>query len=83
MHEKELNRARECYARQAWDKAYRLLQLADRSRPLDAEDLERLANSAYLIGRDLDFQRFLDRAYHARVREGDAARGHDVLSGWV
>jgi DNA-binding CsgD family transcriptional regulator len=47
-----------------------LFVLADRTTPLGVEDVERLATSAYLICRDLDSQEFLERAYHARVREG-------------
>ena len=71
MSEAELIQARECYRRQAWNEAHRLLWLADQTAPLGVEDLERLATSAYLIGRDLDFQRFLDRAYHANVQKSD------------
>jgi len=71
VSEAELTQARECYRRRAWSEAYRLLLLADRKTPLGVEDLERLATSAYLIGRDLDFERFLDRAHHAYVQEGD------------
>ena len=74
MSEAELIQARECYRRQAWVEAHRLLWLADQTAPLGVEDLERLATSAYLIGRDLDFQRFLDRAYHANVQKSDQPR---------
>ena len=74
MSEAELTRARECYRRRAWSEAHRLLLRADRTTPLGVEDLERLATSAYLIGRDLDFHRFLDRAHHAHVQEGDQPR---------
>lgn len=74
MSEAELTQARECYRRRAWSEAHRLLLLADRTTPLGVEDLERLATSAYLIGRDLDFHRFLDRAHHAHVQEGDEPR---------
>ena len=74
VSEAELIQARECYRRQAWNEAHRLLWLADQTAPLGVEDLERLATSAYLIGRDLDFQRFLDRAYHANVQKSDQPR---------
>jgi DNA-binding CsgD family transcriptional regulator len=74
VSEAELTQARECYRRQAWNEAHRLLWLADQTAPLGVEDLERLATSAYLIGRDLDFQRFLDRAYHAHVQKSDQPR---------
>jgi len=74
VSEAELTQARECYGRRAWSEAHRLLLRADRTTPLGVEDLERLATSAYLIGRDLDFHRFLDRAHHAHVQEGDQPR---------
>jgi DNA-binding CsgD family transcriptional regulator len=74
VSEAELTQARECYRRRAWSEAHRLLLLADRTTPLGVEDLERLATSAYLIGRDLDFHRFLDRAHHAHVHKGDQPR---------
>jgi DNA-binding CsgD family transcriptional regulator len=59
-----LAQGRESYQRRAWAEAYRSLSLADRATPLGAEDLERLATSAYLTGRDDDFRRALERAYH-------------------
>jgi DNA-binding CsgD family transcriptional regulator len=74
VSEAELTQARECYRRRAWSEAHRLLLLADQTTPLGVEDIERLATSAYLIGRDLDFHRFLDRAHHAHVQEGDQPR---------
>jgi DNA-binding CsgD family transcriptional regulator len=73
MTEARLREARECYQQRAWSEAYRLLLLSDRTIPLRAEDLERLATSAYLIGRELDFQRFMERAFHAREQEGNRA----------
>ena len=63
-----LQRGREAYERQAWAEAYAALAEADHSTPLDAEDLDRLATAAALIGLDeasaaartRAFQRFLD-----------------------
>lgn len=74
MLEAELKRARECYRCRAWSEAHQLLSLADRTTPLAVDDLERLATSAYLIGRDLDFHRYLERAHHTRLQEGDQIR---------
>jgi hypothetical protein len=74
MMEAELGRARECYRRRAWSEAHRLLSLADQSIPLAVEDVELLAMSAYLIGRDLDFHRFLERAHHTHLQDGDQPR---------
>lgn len=70
-----LNEGRESYRRRAWRDAYRSLSLVDQAAPLGVEDLELLATSAYLIGRDLDFHAFLDRAHHAHLQAGDHARG--------
>ena len=73
-YENELKRARECYGRRAWSEAHQLLSLADQESPLAAEDLELLATSAYLIGRNDDFHRFLERAHHTRLQQGDELR---------
>jgi DNA-binding CsgD family transcriptional regulator len=74
MTKAELNQARDRYDQRAWSEAHRSLLLADRSEPLGAEDLERLATAAYLIGRDVEFRRSLDRAYHAWVLGGEPSR---------
>lgn len=66
-----LHRGRECYRRGAWSEAYETLSLADRAAPLGTEDLELLATSACLTGRELEFQRHLDRAYHAYLQAGE------------
>ena len=63
----ELRRGRECYARRAWADAYRSLSLADQVARLEAQDLELLAMSAYLIGRDDDYLRALERAHYAHL----------------
>ena len=47
-----LDRGRASHDRHAWAAAYALLAEADQAAPLAAEDLERLATAAYLIGRD-------------------------------
>src|SRR5512145_1706062 len=70
----QLERGRESYRRRAWDDAYGSLRLADRMTPLGADDLELLATSAYLTGRDLEFYAYLDRAYRARLESGDRVR---------
>jgi hypothetical protein len=61
----KLKEGRESYQRRAWGDAYQSLSLTDQATPLGVEDLELLATSSYLTGRDLDFHRFLDRAHHA------------------
>jgi DNA-binding CsgD family transcriptional regulator len=70
----ELERGRECYERRAWVDAYQSLSLADQSAPLNAEDLDLLAMSAYLTGRDGDYLRALERAYQAHLDAGQGIR---------
>jgi DNA-binding CsgD family transcriptional regulator len=67
----ELERARESYERRAWADAYGRLALADQAAPLGAEDLERLALAAYLIGRDDDYLSALERAHRAHLDAGE------------
>jgi DNA-binding CsgD family transcriptional regulator len=68
----ELERGRESYSRRAWMDAYKSLLRADKAAPLGAEDLELLATSAYMLGRDDDYLSCLERAYNAYL-DGDEA----------
>ena len=70
----ELERAREFYRRRAWGDAYQLLSTADHAAPLGGDDLERLAMSAYLLGRDDDYLEALDRAHRTHLESGDEVR---------
>lgn len=70
----EIQRGRELYGRRAWGEAYRSLALADQAAPLEAGDLERLAISAYLIGRDDDYLTALERAHHGHLVAGEDIR---------
>ena len=70
----ELERGREFYARRAWMDAYTSLSDADRVTPLGAEDLELLATSAYMLGRDDDCVGRLERAYHLHLDAGEVLR---------
>jgi ATP/maltotriose-dependent transcriptional regulator MalT len=63
--------AREAFARQAWGDAYALLAAGG---PLEAADLERLAVSAYLVGRDDESTGAWERAHLECVRLGDPDR---------
>ncbi len=67
----QLERGRELYMRRAWAEAYRSLSAADRAAPLGAADLELLATSAYLIGRDDDYLSALERAHRAYLERGE------------
>ncbi len=70
----ELGRGRESYARRAWIDAYRSLSQADQAAPLGAEDLDLLATSAFMLGRDDDCLNSLERAHHAYLDAGEAMR---------
>src|SRR5262245_12112241 len=65
---------RECYRRRAWGDAYHAFQSADHTTPLDADDLDSLATAAYLTGRDLEYQRTLERLYRVNLESGDRER---------
>jgi DNA-binding CsgD family transcriptional regulator len=69
-----LARGRESFGRRAWADAFAQLSAADRDSSLEAEDLERLATAAYLIGRDDDGADAGARAHHAFLRRGDVER---------
>ena len=66
-----VERAREAFARQAWGDAYALLAAGG---PLEADDLERLAVAAYLLGRDEESAGAWERAHVECVRLGDPDR---------
>ena len=66
----ELTRGRDAYAREAWLEAYESLRAADRDEPLRAADLDRLATSAYMLGRQEDYIGSLERGYRAHLDAG-------------
>jgi len=70
----KLKQGRESYRRRAWNDAYRWLSLADQTTPLETKDLELLAMSAYLIGRDDDYLSALERAHQAYLDAGEGVR---------
>ena len=88
----------EAFARRAWPDAYRCLFQADQAAPLGASELELLSTSAYMLGRDDEHVRALERAHHAHLDAGDIQRavycgywiGHNLMlrgeigpaSGW-
>ncbi len=69
-----LQHGRERFARHVWREAYRSLVSADQATPLDVDDLDRLATSAYLTGRDLEFHRYIERLHRTHVDRGDPQR---------
>jgi ATP/maltotriose-dependent transcriptional regulator MalT len=48
--------------------------VADRATALGADDLERLATAAYLVGRETEFHGCLERAHHAHLNNDDSLR---------
>jgi tRNA A-37 threonylcarbamoyl transferase component Bud32/tetratricopeptide (TPR) repeat protein len=64
---------RSAFARHAWREAFETLRQADAARPLAVEDLERLAVSAWWIGRIDDCIAARERAYAAYMDRRDPA----------
>ena len=64
-------RGRAAYARSAWREAHGELMAAE---PLAADDLERLATAAYMLGRDDEYVAVLERAHHEHLRHGARLR---------
>jgi len=69
-----LKRGRQAYAESAWGQAYESLARADEREPLSAEDLELLATSAYMLGREDQWFQILERASHAHAEAGERQR---------
>jgi DNA-binding CsgD family transcriptional regulator len=57
-----------------WSDAYRSLMEADEAAGLRADDLERLATAAYMLGREEEHIAALERAQQAHVDAGQPAR---------
>jgi DNA-binding CsgD family transcriptional regulator/tetratricopeptide (TPR) repeat protein len=69
-----LERGRRAYARRTWRDAYEALSRVDRTSELGAEDLELLATSAYMLGREDEWIRGLELAHHLYADAGDVRR---------
>ena len=69
-----VEQGRTAYANRAWLGALESLSAADRASPLAAGDLELLATTAYMLGRDDDQVRLLERAAQAYVEADNEAR---------
>ena len=78
----QLERGRRSYAARTWLDAYESLSGADRTAPLGPEDIELLATSAYMLGREDEWMRLLERAHHVYVDAGDARRAASC-AGWI
>src|SRR5688572_22167454 len=69
-----LERGRASFTRNAWRDAYERLSDANRSAPLEAEDLELLAMAAYLIGKDVESVDLLARAHQEFLNRSEVER---------
>jgi DNA-binding NarL/FixJ family response regulator len=67
-----LDLGRQAYARGRWQEAHESLTTADRETGLEPADLELLARTAYMLGRDDDYVTLLERAYRAHLDAGAA-----------
>ncbi|HSC90503.1 MAG TPA: LuxR C-terminal-related transcriptional regulator [Gaiellaceae bacterium] len=67
----ELEQGRAAYARRSWKEAHESLTRADEAGALGAPDLELLAVSAYMLGRDDEAWALLERAHHAYLDAGE------------
>jgi DNA-binding CsgD family transcriptional regulator len=65
---------RDLYRHRRWAEAYRSFALADADAPLAPGDLELLAMSAYLTGRDDEYLKTLERAHAAFLDAGEPRR---------
>ena len=69
-----LTKGREAFARQAWSAAYTHLSAADQEARLPADDVERLATAAYLVGKDAESEDLLVRAHNEFLSRGETVR---------
>jgi len=69
-----LARGRAAYAKGGWREAYDSLRSADAATPLEPDDLELLARAAYMLGRDDEYVRGLERAHYGHLDAGDVPR---------
>jgi DNA-binding CsgD family transcriptional regulator len=71
---RDLAQGRAHYADQAWLNAYGTLRAADQASELGPEDLERLATTAYMLGREDEYFALLERAHGAHLEAEDPSR---------
>ena len=59
---------------QSWSEVYDRLSIANRQTPLGPEELEQMATTAFMIGRDADSADAWSRAHNEYLRRDDPAR---------
>jgi len=70
----EIERGREAFARHAWGDAYARLASAAERAPLGGGDLELLATTAYMLGREDEWTNHLEHAHQAHLEAGEPLR---------
>lgn len=70
----ELERGRECFQNEAWQRAFDLFTQADARGSLGPDDLEQFGRAAYMLGRDDDYVAQLERAHRQHLDGGAVAR---------
>jgi DNA-binding CsgD family transcriptional regulator len=66
-----VERGRQAYSTFAWREAYESLARADQAAPLAGEDLELLATSVFMLGREDEWMQILERACQSYSDAGD------------
>jgi hypothetical protein len=69
-----ITRGCEAFDQYRWEEAYTFLSSAQSESPLGPRELERLAMSAHLTGRDTESLELLTRTHHASLAQGDIPR---------
>jgi DNA-binding CsgD family transcriptional regulator/tetratricopeptide (TPR) repeat protein len=69
-----VEQGRGCFRQQAWGDAFAHLSAAEETTSLGIDDLERLAVSAYLAGKDEESADAWTRCHHGSLGMGDTAR---------
>ncbi len=70
----DLEGGRASFQRQEWTNAFTQLLAADREAPLEPDDLELLANAAFLIGKDAESDDAWTRAHEELLARGNPIR---------
>jgi DNA-binding NarL/FixJ family response regulator len=69
-----LERGRKSLRQQAWAAAFQHLSAADREAPLEPADLEELAKTAHLTGKETESVELLARAHQGYLSQGEIQR---------
>ncbi|WP_235900395.1 helix-turn-helix transcriptional regulator [Lolliginicoccus suaedae] len=78
----QLERGRELFRDRAWAEAYAVLAAAAEREPMHPRDVELIATAAYVLGRDVESDAALERAYRDHLERGDL-RGAARCAFWL